>query len=109
MLAGGQEVRGAIEREQRRLERAYDDAPDYVQRVYRDFYRMHRRANATDHAYASHVVGLTRASRTLDIPKATSEVAAMNRAADKSKRLDDRTERLLDQAREASEEYVRDL
>jgi hypothetical protein len=99
----------AIEREQVKLKKAYDDAPDYVQKVYGDFYRVHRRANAADHAYANQVLEITRSMKTFDIARANAAIEPLNRAASKSKRLDDRTEKLLEQARDESEDYVRSL
>jgi hypothetical protein len=100
---------GAIEREQRKLKRAYEDAPDYVQKVYGDYYRMHRRANAADHTYANQVLEVTRSMKAFDIARAKRALPRMNRAADKSKQLDDRSEKLLEQARSESEDYVRSL
>ena len=99
----------AIEREQRRLKRAYDAAPDYVQQVYGDYYRVHRRANAADHTYANQVLEITKSMKTQDVARAQRALPRLNRAADKSKRLDARTSRLLDQARAESEDYVRSL
>ena len=99
----------AIEREQRRLKRAYDTAPDYVQRVYGDYYRVHRRANAADHTYANQVLEITRSMKTLNVARAERALPRLNRAADKSKQLDARTSKLLDQARAESEDYVRSL
>jgi hypothetical protein len=99
----------AIVREQRRLKKAYQDAPDYAKKIYGDFYRAHRQANVADLAYAKGVLDITRHMKSIDVPGAQDALARMNRAADKSKRLDARTERLLDKARAESEDYVREL
>lgn len=99
----------ALEREQVKLMKLYDDAPDYVQKVYGDYYRVHRRANAADHAYANQVLEITRSMKTFDIARANAAIDPLNRAASKSKRLDNRTEKLLEQARNDSEDYVRSL
>ena len=99
----------AIEREQRRLKHAYETAPDYVQKTYGDYYSVHRRANAADHAYANQVLEVTRSMKSFDLARAKAALEPMNRAAKKSERLDDRAQKLLDQARSESEDYVRSL
>jgi hypothetical protein len=99
----------ALEREQRKLGNAYERAPDYVRRIYGDYYRVHRRANAADHTYANQVLEVTRSMKTLDIARAKGALPRMNRAADKSKGLDARARRLLAKARAEGEDYVRSL
>ena len=101
--------RRAIEREQGKLKKAYDDASDYVEKAYGVYYSVHRRANAADHAYANQVLEITRSMRTFDVARANAAIEPLNRAASKSKRLDDRAEKLLEQARDESEDYVRSL
>ena len=99
----------ALEREQRKLQLAYDKAPDYVRRIYRDFYRAHRMANEADLLYGKAVLEFTRSSKTLDVARGQRAIAALNRAVDRSARLDSRTQRLLRQARDESDVYVKSL
>ena len=99
----------ALRREQRKLESAYTEAPDYVQRIYGDYYKWHRKANDADLRYADAALDFIESSKTLDVADGQRAVATMERVAEEVTRLDTRTQKLLQKARDASDEYVRSL